>query len=61
MLEALKKAYENREPPFTSTELAEKVNALLEPWGVDAEERSSELAAWFFVANANLRAQIQLG
>ena len=26
MLEALKKAYENREPPFTSTELAEKVS-----------------------------------
>ena len=37
MLEALKKAYENREPPFTSTELAEKVSQprtgeILRPW-----------------------------
>ena len=36
-MDALKNAYENREPPFTSTELAEKVSqprtgGILRPW-----------------------------
>ncbi len=51
-LRRLEELYEDEEARFKAD--PEKAQALLEPWGVGPKESTSELAAWFFVANALL-------